>query len=134
MSELQKPVKVKHKLVGYKVEPYPRMLWICSDIEKVKSLFTPKGGSWGDYSDCDACVYGVRRNSDQSFGYLVWCEEGVPDSTILHECGHVALHIFQDIGEEEIFNAQEPFCYLLEWVYSKIKEFYGKRSVGKDQE
>lgn len=127
MSKLLNSLKAKVKITEYRMSPYPRNLWICKGdtIKEAIKRFTLKGnGVWSkleDFDDVEAVVFQVYENDSRELGYLVWLKDA-SEAAMVHEAGHVVLHLFEDINEAGIYDAQEPFCYMLEWVYGKIKE------------
>jgi len=54
-------------------------------------------------------------------------------SVLAHECGHVALRVFEFIGEQNQPTGfmHEPFCYLLSNMYQRVWEACLKIDVSK---
>ena len=44
-------------------------------------------------------------------------------SAIAHECNHITNYIYDNIGAEHY--ADEPHCYLLQWLVKTTNEFLG---------
>lgn len=55
-------------------------------------------------------------------------------SVLAHECGHIALNVFDFIGEKHqpTGNMHEPFCYLLSHTYQRIWEACLKIDVSNE--
>lgn len=47
--------------------------------------------------------------------------------TAVHEAGHVCLRIYEYIWERNMIESQEPFCYLLEYIYECIYKTWTKK-------
>lgn len=62
----------------------------------------------------------VRR--DGSYGYEVKLLAEAKPSVIAHECFHIAMLLFNDIGERELHTADhnEPFAYLLAYLVDEV--------------
>ena len=127
MSKLTDSIKGKNKIIRHQISPYPRVLWVCKGeaLREAPGRFTPLGFTWGEYEEYkgyNGMVFKVYETETKDMGYLVWLDDDAYDTTCVHEAGHVALHLFQDIGEAGIYDAQEPFAYMLEWIYGRIKD------------
>lgn len=46
---------------------------------------------------------------------------------IAHECGHLALFVFDRAGVDPICGNGEPFCYLLDTLYTTVSQALKKR-------
>ena len=55
-------------------------------------------------------------------------------SVLAHECAHIALRVFNRIGEKKqpTGTMHEPFCYLLSNVYQRVYEACLKIDVSRD--
>ena len=55
-------------------------------------------------------------------------------SVLAHECGHIALRVFDRIGEKNQPTSfmHEPFCYLLSNVYQRVWEACLKIDVSRN--
>lgn len=101
---------------------YPRLLWVVKggSLEGIQETFEV---------ECEADDVGgavtlpARRRSDGRLGYCVWFPK-VGDirrlDWIAHESSHVAVCIFNDIGGVITYEDQEPFAYLVGWVFGCI--------------
>lgn len=101
---------------------YPRLLWVV------------KGGELGDIKDMfdfdlpddeerGAVTIPVRRKVDSRLGYCVWFPKAGDIRNldwIAHESSHVALCVFNDVGAIITPEGQEPFAYLVGWVFGCI--------------
>lgn len=111
----------------YKIEPYPRRLWIAKDenFDEIKNQFK----FWDDINgwnqeNIEASYYAVvfRCSKDDYAGFLIFITDECTDSSLVHESGHIALHIYEDCDMDLKYGMdQEPFCYLLEYIYRLIK-------------
>lgn len=72
-----------------------------------------------DLEECSGIVQPFK--SDGSWGYIVGIFDGQP-LTLVHECGHLAVFIFDDIRCEITEDTSEPFCYLLEELVRRGEE------------
>lgn len=114
------------KTIIHEFDPciYPRLLWVVKggSLEGIQETFEVK---------CEADDVGgavtlpARRRSDGRLGYCVWFPK-VGDirrlDWIAHESSHVAVCIFNDIGGVITYEDQEPFAYLVGWVFGCIDE------------
>ncbi len=116
--------KVKIPLYGYRliliessdpieIEEYfhkIKLKFVRSDIyaHAVDHITFEKGERW-------ICVYLVFNRKNK------W--EKMSHSTIAHECNHITNYIFDNIGAEHY--ADEPHCYLLQWLVKTTNEFLG---------
>ena len=103
---------------------YPRLLWVVKGgfLEDIKDMFDTElveseaGG---------AVTFPVRRKVDNRLGYCVWFPKAGDIRNldwIAHESAHVALCIFGDVGAIITFEGQEPFAYLVGWVFKCVDE------------
>ncbi len=77
----------------------------------------------------------ARRKTDGRLGYCVWFPKAGDIRNldwIAHESAHVALCIFNDVGAVITYEAQEPFAYLLGWVFGCIDVIRKWKEVEKD--
>lgn len=58
--------------------------------------------------------------------YFLLLHKNVKDRTVVHEAKHIVNFIFNDKQIELSLTNDEPECYLLGWVFSKIKEVTSK--------
>jgi hypothetical protein len=115
---------MKNKTIIHEFDPciYPRLLWVVKggSLEGIQETFEV---------ECEADDVGgavtlpARRRSDGRLGYCVWFPK-VGDirrlDWIAHESSHVAVCIFNDIGGVITYEDQEPFAYLVGWVFGCI--------------
>jgi len=69
--------------------------------------------------ECSGMVF-PTISKDGSLDFLV----GVFDNditTLVHECGHLAIFVFEQIRCEITGDTSEPFCYLLEYLVRQCK-------------
>lgn len=121
---------------------YPRLLWVVKGgtLEGIKEIFEVS---------CEADDVGgavtlpARRIADGRLGYCVWFPKTGDIRNldwIAHESTHVSLCIFNDIGGVITYEDQEPFAYLVGWVFGcidkvrKWKEVVGNGSEGKSSD
>lgn len=115
---------MEKKTIIHEFDPciYPRLLWVVKGgtLEGIQETFEV---------ECEADDVGgavtlpARRRSDGRLGYCVWFPK-VGDTRrldwIAHESSHVAVCIFNDIGGVITYEDQEPFAYLVGWVFGCI--------------
>lgn len=112
------------KTIIHEFDPciYPRLLWVVKGgtLEGIQEIFEV---------ECEADDVGgavtipARRRSDGRLGYCVWFPKAGDIRNldwIAHESTHVALCIFNDIGGVITYEDQEPFAYLVGWVFGCI--------------
>lgn len=112
------------KTIIHEFDPciYPRLLWVVKGgtLEGIQETFEV---------ECEADDVGgavtipARRRSDGRLGYCVWFPKAGDIRNldwIAHESTHVALCIFNDIGGVITYEDQEPFAYLVGWVFGCI--------------
>lgn len=113
----------------YKIEPYPRRLWIIKDEiwDDIKSQFTEIDGDITHeylYTHFDAYVSPCKK--DGYLGYLLFIPDEVKDHVLVHEAGHITIFIYEDCDMElKQKMDSEPFCYLLEYIYKLMKNGLG---------
>lgn len=101
---------------------YPRLLWVAKGgyLEDIKDMFET-GISEDEVGG--AVTFPVRRKVDGRLGYCVWFPKTGDIRNldwIAHESSHVAICIFNDIGGNITYEDQEPFAYLVGWVFGCI--------------
>lgn len=115
-----------NKTIIHEFDPciYPRLLWVVKGgtLEEIQETLDVT-------CECDADDIGgavtlpARRKSDNRLGYCVWFPK-LGDirrgDWIAHESSHVAICIFNDIGGNITYEDQEPFAYLVGWVFGCI--------------
>ena len=111
---------------------YPRKLWIykVGESDKFKDNFTlsDDGEDINPSSDIigyDAIVYNVHHSS-QGYGVLLCIKNNLSHRQIAHEATHAALEIFKDCDCRIDYDNQEPFAYLVGWVYECLDDFNSK--------
>lgn len=109
------------KTVIHEFDPciYPRLLWVVKggSLEDISDMFENEAGG--------AVTFPVRRRVDNRLGYCVWFPKAGDIRNldwIAHESSHVALCIFNDVGALITFEGQEPFAYLVGWVFKCVDE------------
>lgn len=88
-------------------------------------------------SDCNATTIYVRRKKDEKACILVKhnndeCSKSADKKLtklgiISHEATHVALDIYDYIGQNICNCSPEPFCYLQEWAFECIYKTWTKK-------
>lgn len=101
---------------------YPRLLWVVKggELEEIKDMFD---FDLPDDEGRGAVTIPVRRKVDSRLGYCVWFPKTGNIRNldwIAHESSHVAICIFNDIGGNITYEDQEPFAYLVGWVFGCI--------------
>lgn len=105
---------------------YPRLLWVVKGgtLEGIQETLEitceceqeEKGG---------AVTLPVRRKDNNRLGYCIWFPKSGDirrGDWIAHESTHAALCIFDDIGARVSYEDQEPFAYLVGWIFKCIDE------------
>lgn len=107
----------------FTLNPYPRKLWVVKEekFEDIEDLFEfPLDGlEIPDMEEIAGITFVCTKDSYN--GYMVFLPETATDSTLVHEAAHVTLSLYRDCGielHEDI--DQEPFCYLLEYIYKLL--------------
>lgn len=114
------------KTIIHEFDPqiYPRLLWVVKggSLEEIrKTLEFPELDE--DQENGGAVTIPVRRKTDSRLGYCVWFPKSGDirrGDWIAHESTHVAICIFNDIGGNITYEDQEPFAYLVGWVFGCI--------------
>lgn len=102
---------------------YPRKLWVVKggSLDAIKE--TLECSESVDDEEGGAVTFGARHKDSSLLGYCVWFPKAGDirnGSWIAHESSHVAMCIFDDVGAEVEFTNQEPFAYLVGWVFECI--------------
>lgn len=105
------------------LNPYPRKLWIVKEekFEDIEDLFefSLEGLEIPDIEDAEGITFVCTK--DSYCGYMVFITDNASDSTLVHEATHVVLSLYRDCGIELHEDMdQEPFCYLLEYIYKLL--------------
>lgn len=103
---------------------YPRLLWVVKggSLEGIQETFEPTC-EFEDDGKSGAVTFPVRRKEDNRLGYCIWFPKSGDmrrGDWIAHESTHAALCIFDDIGASISYEDQEPFAYLVGWVFKCI--------------
>lgn len=104
---------------------YPRLLWVVKGgtLEGIKETLEVE---LADEREAGGAVtMPARRREDGRLGYCVWFPKASDIRNlgwIAHESTHVALCIFNDVGAVITFEGQEPFAYLVGWVFKCVDE------------
>lgn len=104
---------------------YPRRVYVvCGDFGILKENFINR-----DYTpfnikhreDALAMIANIINKVDNKIGYVVWFPNSNPDSDgIVHEAVHIAMEAFKDVGAYIDDDNQEPFTYLVQYLYKNI--------------
>ena len=115
---------MSNKTIIHEFDPciYPRLLWVVKggSLEGIKETFEVE---CNEEDLGDAVTIPARRKSDGRLGYCVWFPKSGDIRNldwIAHESTHVAICIFNDIGGNVTYEEQEPFAYLVGWVFGCI--------------
>lgn len=109
----------------YQIEPYPRRLWVtnASDLEEVRKEYSFICEVTDEQVESSASLVIPAKNKDNYYGYFVIINEDCESRHLVHEAIHIALDVYRDcdcsINEEM---DQEPFAYLVESIYNKLKQ------------
>lgn len=115
---------MSNKTIIHEFDPciYPRLLWVVKggSLEGIKETFEVE---CNEEDLGGAVTIPARRKSDGRLGYCVWFPKSGDIRNldwIAHESTHVAICIFNDIGGNVTYEEQEPFAYLVGWVFGRI--------------
>lgn len=118
---------MERKTIIHEFDPciYPRLLWVVKGgtIEGIQETLELVGEGSGDMEGYGAVALPVRRKEDSRLGYCVWFPRSSDMNKgewVAHESTHVALCIFDDVGAKVSYEDQEPFAYLVGWVFECI--------------
>lgn len=67
------------------------------------------------------------KDKEEGVPGILMCLFDISPNTITHECCHAALDIMDYIGETNILDSQEPFCYLVGWLVDEMLSVIDKR-------
>lgn len=118
----------------FNIEPYPKKLWVAKneDWEKLYALFRydcDVSDITQNTLDNEASALTFPRVTDSKGvgGYLVFLSDCCKIQHVAHEAAHVAIHIYEDcLIQLKVGMDSEPFAYLLESIFCKIKEVLEK--------
>lgn len=116
---------------------YPRLLWVVKggSLEGIQGTLeitceceeNEKGG---------AVTLPAKRKEDGRLGYCIWFPESggmKRGDWMAHESTHASLCIFDDIGASVSYEDQEPFAYLVGWVFKCMDEVRKYKGNGKEE-
>lgn len=120
------------KTIIHEFDPqiYPRLLWVVKggELEEIrKTLEFPELDE--DQENGGAVTVSAYDNANKRGGFLVWFPKASEMKNldwIAHEASHVALGIFDYVGAVVTTEGQEPFAYLVGWVFGcmdKVRKF-----------
>ena len=119
----------KSDTIVYEFNPcvYPRLLWVAKggSLDGIKETL-----NLGDYEVDEegsgaVTLCNVRRKSDDNLGALIWFPKSSNMNNldwIAHESTHAALYIFCEVGALVDFENQEPFAYMVGWVFDCVNK------------
>ena len=64
-------------------------------------------------------------------GILALMTPNAPNKDLANDAGHIAISLFDEIGSYANSQDQEPFCYLLGYIYDCLEQV--KRNKFKDE-
>lgn len=67
------------------------------------------------------CTYEVQEHTGIPL-FLMVLRRPIQAPCVVHECGHLALMIAERVGLKVSYEDQEPFCYLLDYLFLKVNE------------
>lgn len=120
------------KTIIHEFDPqiYPRLLWVVKggELEEIRKTL--------EFSELDedqenggAVTVSAYDSTNKRGGFLVWFPKASEMKNldwIAHEASHVALGIFDYVGAAVTTEGQEPFAYLVGWVFGcmdKVRKF-----------
>lgn len=111
------------------ITPYPRQLFLVKDEqpEKVYKRFGRSDGTFdiAGIENAYLVVWDyIYDKTNNKAGYLVYFYTDNPvDKYLVHEASHVTLDLFRDIQDDISFTCQEPFAYLIEFIFNELQIF-----------
>lgn len=110
--------------------PYPRKLFLVKkeSRDKVEERFTINNSLFSEIDNPNNTMITfstVVEKDTKDLGFLVYFgNTKVSYRTFCHEAVHVAIDLFRDIREDVTYECQEPFAYLVEYIFECIRKFY----------
>jgi hypothetical protein len=134
------------KIHEFNLTPYPRKLWVIKKWteKELKEAFCRYDGGEVDWDLDDnenlieaKVISKVQFKESEYLGIVVLLKPNVKNKILAHESGHIALSLFDEIDSYANPNDQEPFCYLLGYIYdcleqvkrNKFRHLYTKRHL-----
>lgn len=77
-----------------------------------------------DLNDCGARLFDYCNSEikDDEIDFLLLFEyETVNERLVVHECTHLTARIMRNIGCPLVDESEEPYCYLNDFLYEKIR-------------
>lgn len=111
------------KVKEFSIKPYNGRLFIA----KTKKSYEKAHKTYFNESHSVSCnvegqFYGGCCK-DGFWTYLLWADN---DAAMAHELSHAILHIFERVGIDPRESNGEPFCYLLQYLFTEYKEWAKK--------
>lgn len=126
---------MEKKTIIHEFDPciYPRLLWVVKGgtLEGIQETLEITRECEEDEKS-GALTIPVRRKEDNRFGYCIWFSKSGDirrGDWIAHESTHAALCIFEDIGARISYEDQEPFAYLVGWIFECIDKVRKHKEV-----
>ena len=104
-------------------------LYYGNKMNKVIKYFNKQNDFKIDIKDNEDC-YGLVVYKGRSPHILIEKnkDKSKERSVITHECFHAAMHILNHLMARVDYENQEPFAYLLDFIYREIDTFLYKKS------
>lgn len=78
-------------------------------------------------NEASALTFPRVTDGKGAYGYLVYLSDCCKIQHVAHEAAHVAIHVYEDcLIQLKVGMDSEPFAYLLESIFCKIKEVLEK--------
>lgn len=129
-----------NKIYEIELKPYPRKLWFMSseDWKKEKKLkdydccgidlFTKVQTC--DDDSCNGLEYrDIYNKTTKQYGFFILFKRKSNIKTIMHECLHVAIDMFEDIGSSANYDDQEPFVYFASQLFYDVYTILKKNKL-----
>ena len=117
------------KTTVYEFDPcvYPRLLWVVKGgtIDGIKETLNLGEYEVDEEESGAVTLCNVRRKSDGNLGALIWFPKLSNINNldwIAHESTHAALYVFAEVGATVDFENQEPFAYMVGWVFDCVNK------------
>lgn len=112
----------------FQLTPYPRKLFVIKDedFDQIKDQFEiDEDEEIDDKFVTSYAASTILASKDGDAGYIVYITRTTEDSHLVHESVHVAIYLYEDIcAEIKKGMDQEPFAYLVEHIYTLLKQVY----------
>ena len=107
-----------------KIPVYPGWLFVTDDLATLTALHKKFTSKEADIPECLGYTQMIFQSNKMVIILGIFAPR--PD-VIIHEAGHAALDVCDYVGIQPL-DAQEAYCYLLDWFYTAIVSCLPKES------